>query len=91
MQRPLLIAEVPKRSLDEPAERLAERAKLLEAAGAHALSVRTDADDTASGLADLFAVVRAVPRLPVLRRDWFIHPLQARLLPADACTNMSLS
>lgn len=46
------------------------------AAGADALVVRTDSEDTPEGLKDLFTVCQAV-RVPVLRRDWMIHPLQA--------------
>ena len=38
----------------------------------------TDIEDTSTGLADLFHVCRAAPKTPVLRRDWFIHPIQAR-------------
>jgi indole-3-glycerol phosphate synthase len=75
-----MIAEVPKKSVDEAASQLAHRARNLSKAGAHVLSVRTDADDTSSGLLDLFEVVRAVPEASVLRRDWFIHPLQVLLL-----------
>lgn len=37
--------------------------------------VRTDVEDTPEGLKDLLTVVQAV-RVPVLRRDWIIHPLQ---------------
>ena len=73
---PVLIAEVARKSKDEAASQLAERARILQKAGVHAVCVRTDAEDTATGLSDLFAVVRAVPKMPVLRRDWFIHPLQ---------------
>ena len=76
---PLLIAEVARQSKSEPASKLAQRAHILKKAGVHAICVRTDADDTDTGLADLFAVVRAVPDVPVLRRDWFIHPLQVCL------------
>ena len=42
------------------------------------MQVSTDIEDTSTGLADLFSVCRAVPKTPVLRRDWFIHPIQAR-------------
>ena len=78
VQTPVLIAEIARKSKDEAASELAERAQILQKAGVHAVCVRTDAEDTATGLSDLFAVVRAVPKMPVLRRDWFIHPLQVR-------------
>jgi len=37
----------------------------------------TDAEETPSGYADLVSVCRAA-RVPVLARDWQLHPLQAR-------------
>lgn len=37
----------------------------------------TDAEETPSGYADLVSVCRAT-RVPVLARDWQLHPLQAR-------------
>eukprot|EP00892_Ulva_mutabilis_P003798 jgi/Ulvmu1/1790/UM119_0008.1 len=72
----LIIAEVPRMSQEEPSEALGERARKLQRAGVHALSVRTDVDDTPCGLRDLFSVVQAAQALPIFRRDWFIHPLQ---------------
>ena len=83
-RRVAIIAEVPKADKAEPAERMAARARTLRRAGVQALCVRTDAYDTDTGLRDLFGVVRAVPDLPVLRRDWIIHPLQVRPMPG-AC------
>lgn len=70
-----MIAEVPRLSPTEPASELATRAVQLVHAGFDAVCVRTDALDTPTPLQDLLAVVRAV-RVPVLQRDWFIHPLQ---------------
>ena len=75
----VLIAEVPRVSPAEESSALAERARILHKAGVHALCVRTDEDDTPCGLRDLFEVVAAAPKTPVLRRDWFIHPLQVRV------------
>ncbi len=43
--------------------------------GADALVVRIDTEDTPEGNKDIFAVTQAV-RVPVLTRDWYIHPLQ---------------
>jgi indole-3-glycerol phosphate synthase len=74
----IIIAEVSRLHADEKSSALSARSRSLKKAGVHALCVRTDADDTACGLKDLFAVVHAVPEIPVLRRDWFIHPLQVR-------------
>lgn len=37
--------------------------------------VRVDSEDTPEGGKDLWAVTQAV-RVPVLARDWYIHPLQ---------------
>ena len=45
------------------------------AAGADAIAVPTDSEDTPSSLADVFAVTHAVDA-PVLMRDWILHPLQ---------------
>jgi len=49
---------------------------LLETAGLDALVVNTDQWYSSSGLHDLYMVARATRRVPVLRRDWFLHPLQ---------------
>ena len=43
--------------------------------GADALVVRIDTKDTPEGSKDLWAVTQAV-KVPVLARDWCIHPLQ---------------
>lgn len=56
-------------------QELAEAARRLLAAGADAIAVPTDSEDTPSSLADLFAVTHAVDA-PVLMRDWILHPLQ---------------
>jgi indole-3-glycerol phosphate synthase len=37
--------------------------------------VRIDTEDTPEGSKDLWAVTQAV-KVPVLARDWYIHPLQ---------------
>ncbi len=43
--------------------------------GADALAVLTDAEVTSGGYADLVAACRAT-RIPVLQRDWMLHPMQ---------------
>ena len=52
-------------------------------AGADALAVLTDLEHTSSGYADLVAACRAV-RIPVLQRDWMLHPMQASARHAAA-------
>jgi hypothetical protein len=52
--------------------------------GASALAVRTDSAATPAGLRDLFSVQQAVPGVPVLARDWLIHPLQVGPSTQDA-------
>jgi hypothetical protein len=74
--RPALVFELGRGPAARSAAELGARAAALAAAGADALAVPTDPAETPEGLADLFAVVRAAPRLPVLRRDWYIHPIQ---------------
>lgn len=54
---------------------LADRARAFEEAGADALCIPMDSDDTPSGLKDLYTVSRAV-KIPLVAQDWFIHPLQ---------------
>ena len=48
--------------------------------GADALAVLTDLEATSSGYADLVAACRAA-QVPVLQRDWVLHPLQVN--PAE--------
>lgn len=70
-----LIVEVFRATPESSSADVAALAKAAEQAGADALCVRVDSDDTPQGLADLFAVMRAV-KIPVVSRDWYIHPLQ---------------
>ncbi|KXZ49270.1 hypothetical protein GPECTOR_22g863 [Gonium pectorale] len=75
--RAVLVFEVARPTPESPASELAELARAyVGQGGASALVVRTDSDATPSGLLDLFTVQQAVPRVPVLARDWLIHPLQ---------------
>jgi len=75
--RAVLAFEVCRASPSTTPAELAALAKTYEAAGADVIVVPTDSYDTPEGLKDLFAVCQAV-RVPVMRRDWMIHPLQAR-------------
>ncbi|GLC35625.1 hypothetical protein PLESTB_000186800 [Pleodorina starrii] len=75
--RAVLVFEVARPSPETTSAELAELAKAyVSRGGAAAMAVRTDSDATPSGLRDLFSVQQAVPRVPVLARDWLIHPLQ---------------
>lgn len=73
--RPLLIVEVRRRpGVDSPSE-LVNAVKATLEAGADTVAICTDAEATPQGLADLFAVCRAITQ-PVVARDWFLHPIQ---------------
>ncbi|KAG2438961.1 hypothetical protein HYH02_010753 [Chlamydomonas schloesseri] len=77
MGRAVLVYEVARPTPETTSAELAELAKAyVQLGGASALVVRTDSADTPSGLRDLFTVQQAVPKVPVLARDWLIHPLQ---------------
>lgn len=73
--RSVLAFEVVRSSPSTTSQELAGLAKQYIALGADALVVRIDSDDTPEGLKDLWAVVQAV-KVPVLARDYIIHPLQ---------------
>ena len=76
--RPVLIFEIWRPSPASSSAELAEVASTFASCGVDALAVGTDAEDSSNGLADLFAVCRAV-KVPVLMRDWILHPLQVFL------------
>lgn len=80
----VVVCEVRRASPAHPPKLLGELAAAYERAGADALAVRTDVEDTPTGTADIFAVVRST-QLPVLRTDYYLHPLQARLPPPPGC------
>ena len=86
---PAVIAEVKRSSPSAGAIRdadAAEQARIYEAAGAAAISVLTEPRHFDGSLLDLQAARRAVD-LPVLRKDFVIHPAQlieSRAAGADA-------
>lgn len=73
--RAVLVFELARPHPDATPTELADLAKSYVQAGAGALLVRTDIDDTPAGLRDLWSVTQAV-KVPVLARDWLLHPLQ---------------
>lgn len=73
--RPVLVFELSRPSPSTTSSQLAEMAQRWVSWGADALVVPTDAEATSTGPADLLAVCRAVS-VPVLQRDWILHPLQ---------------
>ncbi|KAK9830183.1 hypothetical protein WJX72_010171 [[Myrmecia] bisecta] len=74
--RPVLLLEVSRAAAPESAEAVGKLAAQYVTWGADAIVVRTDLEDTPGGMADLFAVIRAVKGRPVLIRDWMLHPIQ---------------
>lgn len=86
--KPVIILEVGRPTPETTSAELAEIARKYEKASrgaAVALAVPTDEFYSPDGLRDLWMVAQAV-RLPVLRRDWILHPLQvAEAKEAGAC------
>ena len=83
--RVAVIAEVKRRSpskgaLDESME-AGQRAHLYEEGGAAALSILTEPSEFGGSLEDL-SIARESTRLPLLRKDFLVHPVQ--LLEARA-------
>eukprot|EP00250_Pteridium_aquilinum_P021106 c25026_g2_i1 orf=66-938(+) len=70
-----VIAEVARLSPDEPPHLLAARCRNYVRLGVDAIAVRTDEEASPDGIADLMAVCNSL-QVPVIRKDWFIHPLQ---------------
>lgn len=77
--RPVLVLEIGRGSAGRSHSELADLARRYVEAGADALAVQTCNDDGSTSLGDLFAVVKAV-QAPVLQSDWFLHPMQVRLI-----------
>lgn len=83
-----VIAEVSRFSPTESPQLLAARCRNYVRLGVDAIAIRTDEEASADGLADLQAACSAL-QVPVIRRDWFLHPLQiaeTREVGAEALT-----
>eukprot|EP00884_Botryococcus_braunii_P020534 jgi/Botrbrau1/7164/Bobra.0143s0034.1 len=74
--RPALLLEVSRRQcgVECTSANVTELAEFYKTSGADAIVVLTD--QSPNGLGDLFATCRALQSVPVLQRDWFLHPLQ---------------
>ncbi|CAL5220305.1 g2293 [Coccomyxa viridis] len=73
--RPVMVLEIVKPSPSSTSEDVGALAAQYAGWGADALAVLTDLDYTSTGYADMVAVCRAT-NVPVLQRDWILHPLQ---------------
>ena len=81
-----VIAELQRKGQQDTTFNAVETARRYEAAGAAALSVLTEETNFSGSLRDLGAVAAESP-LPILRKDFVVHPLQifgARLAGASA-------
>lgn len=76
MGKTVLIFELAKPTPSTSSAELAELAKLYITLGADALCVKMDSHDTDTGMRDLFSVTNSVKGVPVIARDWLIHPIQ---------------
>ena len=87
--RPALAFEVhrPSKDSSSKSEGVASIAERLVEAGADAIVVPTDSEETPTGLGDLFAVSQVV-RVPVLMRDWILHPLQIAEAKEAGCAGV---
>ena len=72
----VILFEVARSGPTITSAQLVSLAKQYVSMGADALVVPTDAEATPEGFKDLFTVSQAV-KVPVLARDYLIHPLQA--------------
>ena len=84
----MVVVELRKPSPNWTSADLADLAQLCADGGADAVVVPTDAADTSTGLGDLLAVCRRV-KIPVIRRDWILHPIQVQALRPPPCIGTS--
>ncbi|KAL2634375.1 hypothetical protein R1flu_005854 [Riccia fluitans] len=70
-----VVAEIARLSPSESLDSFSSRCAQYVEWGADALAVCTDEEKSPNGAADLAAACKAV-NVPVLRKDWIIHPLQ---------------
>ena len=73
----MLIFELDRSQLSQStteAESLASLAQKFEACAVDCLCISTDTA-TSEGIKDIFTVTRSI-KIPVIARDWYIHPVQ---------------
>ncbi|CAM6101103.1 unnamed protein product [Calypogeia fissa] len=70
-----IVAEIARLSPSETLESFTKRCMEYTEWGADALAICTDEEKSPNGAQDLAAACKAV-NVPVLRKDWIIHPLQ---------------
>lgn len=75
---PILVVQLKRSDSVKELSEFVDLATAYEEAGADALCIPMDSDDTPSGLKDVYSTSRAV-KIPVVAQDWFIHPLQVDL------------
>ncbi|CAI5489328.1 unnamed protein product, partial [Closterium sp. Naga37s-1] len=74
--RTTLVVEVARARPSESPESLARRCQQYVALGADTVMVCCDEEISPDGLADVRAVSRALPGVPVIVKDWMLHPIQ---------------
>ncbi|CAI5477775.1 unnamed protein product [Closterium sp. Yama58-4] len=74
--RTALVVEVARARPSESPESLARRCQQYVALGADTVMVCCDEEISPDGLADVRAVSRALPGVPIIVKDWMLHPIQ---------------
>ncbi|CAI5948284.1 unnamed protein product [Closterium sp. NIES-64] len=74
--RTTLVVEVARARPSESPESLARRCQQYVALGADTVMVCCDEEISPDGLADVRAVSRALPGVPVIVKVWMLHPIQ---------------
>ncbi|GJP43504.1 hypothetical protein CLOM_g2956 [Closterium sp. NIES-68] len=74
--RTALIVEVARAAPSEPPESLARRCQRYVELGADTVMVCCDEEISPNGLADVRAVSQALPGVPIIAKDWMLHPIQ---------------
>ncbi|CAI5523424.1 unnamed protein product [Closterium sp. Naga37s-1] len=74
--RTALVVEMARARPSESPESLARRCQRYIGLGADTVMVCCDEEISPDGLADVRAVSRALPGVPVIVKDWMLHPIQ---------------